>query len=212
MKLKALLLVVPMTAAIPVFAGASPAEASTSTAAVTYVYDGDTVKLANGEKVRLIGIDTPERGQCGYTQATNLMKRLVLGDRVTLTTGARDNRDRYGRLLRYVNRGVVDAGRRMLASGWARARYDSSDGYGWHPREADYHRVDANNPFPGCRTPAPTPPPSGNCHPSYPTVCLPLNHDVDCGEIPYRNFKVLEPDPYNLDGVGYRDDGIGCET
>ena len=27
---------------------------------VTYVYDGDTIKLANGEKVRYLGIDTPE--------------------------------------------------------------------------------------------------------------------------------------------------------
>jgi hypothetical protein len=49
-------------------------------------------------------------------------------------------------------------------------------------------------------TPPPTTPPS-NCAPSYPTVCIPPPPpDLDCGEIPYRNFTALPPDPHNLDG------------
>jgi hypothetical protein len=50
----------------------------------------------------------------------------------------------------------------------------------------------------------------GNCDPSYPTVCIPPPPpDLDCGDIPYHDFKVLPPDPHGFDGDG---DGIGCET
>ena len=59
--------------------------------------------------------------------------------------------------------------------------------------------------------PQPTsPPPSGNCDPSYPDVCIaPPPPDLDCGDIPYRRFRVLQPDPHGFD----RDkDGIGCES
>jgi len=49
-----------------------------------------------------------------------------------------------------------------------------------------------------------------NCDPSYPTVCIPPPPpDLDCKDIPYRNFVVLPPDPHHFDGDG---DGIGCET
>lgn len=47
------------------------------------------------------------------------------------------------------------------------------------------------------------------CHPSYPTLCLPGSPDLDCKDIPQRNFPVLPPDPHGFDGDK---DGIGCET
>ena len=51
-------------------------------------------------------------------------------------------------------------------------------------------------------------PPS--CDPSYPDVCIPVYPpDLDCGEISYKNFKVLQPDPHGFDGD---QDGIGCES
>jgi len=48
------------------------------------------------------------------------------------------------------------------------------------------------------------------CDPSYPTVCIPpWPPDLNCGEIQYANFMVLQPDPHGFD----RDkDGIGCES
>lgn len=55
------------------------------------------------------------------------------------------------------------------------------------------------------------------CDPSYPDVCIPPDSqggDLDCGDIPYRQFRVLPPDPYNfdVDGLGDGDgDGLGCE-
>jgi hypothetical protein len=49
------------------------------------------------------------------------------------------------------------------------------------------------------------------CDPHYPGVCIPpYPPDLDCGEIPYRNFRVLAPDPHGFDGND--NDGVGCET
>ena len=47
------------------------------------------------------------------------------------------------------------------------------------------------------------------CDPSYPTVCIPpYPPDLDCGQIAFKRFVVLRPDPHGFD----RDrDGIGCE-
>jgi micrococcal nuclease len=78
---------------------------------ITYVYDGDTFAVdMNGtpEKVRLIGIDTPETHkpdtplQCYGTEASNYAKQLETGKNVRLESDpTNSNRDRYGRLLRY---------------------------------------------------------------------------------------------------------------
>lgn len=59
-------------------------------------------------------------------------------------------------------------------------------------------------------TPGPTGSGDGACDPAYPTVCIPPPPpDLDCGDISYRDFKVLPPDPHHFDGDH---DGIGCET
>lgn len=51
--------------------------------------------------------------------------------------------------------------------------------------------------------------PMTGCDPSYPTVCIPPPPpDLDCSDIPYRNFTVVGLDPHGFDGDG---DGIGCE-
>ena len=51
----------------------------------------------------------------------------------------------------------------------------------------------------------------GNCSIAYPTVCIPpAPPDLDCGDIPYRRFTVLPPDPHRFDGTD--NDGIGCES
>lgn len=48
------------------------------------------------------------------------------------------------------------------------------------------------------------------CDPSYPTVCIPPPPpDLNCGDIVYRRFTVLQPDPHNFDTDF---DGVGCET
>ncbi|MCA9366497.1 thermonuclease family protein [Candidatus Kaiserbacteria bacterium] len=80
--------------------------ASVVTATVVRVIDGDTIMVTqNGqeERVRYIGIDTPELDgdECYAAEATNLNSSLVFGHEVTLERDVSD-RDQYGRLLRYV--------------------------------------------------------------------------------------------------------------
>lgn len=49
-----------------------------------------------------------------------------------------------------------------------------------------------------------------NCDSSYPDVCITTNSaKLTCLDIPYRNFKVLAPDPHEFDSDG---DSIGCES
>jgi micrococcal nuclease len=99
---------------------------------VTGVSDGDTIKVVvkgRTERVRLVGIDTPELGrdgaadQCHARAARSAMTRTVRDTRVHLvrdTTQA--NRDTYGRLLRYVYtaKGGRDVGRTLIAAGHGR--------------------------------------------------------------------------------------------
>jgi len=121
----------------------SSAKTTSKTVQVVEVIDGDTVVIGTGQHVRLIGIDTPERGVCGYDEASEELRRLVEGRRVRLgNPESVQDEDRYGRLLRYVDRNGTDAGLGQLEHGLAVARYDSRDGYDPHPRERTYRRAD----------------------------------------------------------------------
>jgi len=134
-------------------AGETKAKAAAALWTVTKVVDGDTIwasRAGDSRKIRFIGIDTPETGQCGFTEARNALRAIIGGQRVTLTAGARDDVDRYGRLLRYVDVNGVDAGLRLVKQGYAVARYDSRDGYGSHTREGAYVRADAASPKAAC--------------------------------------------------------------
>lgn len=123
------------------------AEATTTPAiTVTKFVDGDTITLSTGETVRFIGIDTPERGVCGYKEATAALKKIVGGKPVVLAGGARTDKDRHGRILRYVSVDGKDVGLQMIRTGWAIARYDSRDSYGRHPLQTEYIRADAQTP------------------------------------------------------------------
>lgn len=53
------------------------------------------------------------------------------------------------------------------------------------------------------------PEPPSDCHPSYPTLCLPGSPDLDCGDISARRFPVTGSDPHGFDGDF---DGVGCES
>ena len=119
---------------------ATPAAAPVTFVAVT---DGDTIQTSAGA-VRIIGIDTPEAGECGHDEASMAIgKILANGDPITLGLPAGQNdADQYGRLIRYVDTtSGVDLGLMQLQAGNAVARYDSTDGYPWHPREAAYHEA-----------------------------------------------------------------------
>ena len=90
----------------------APSGAGGDIGRVVKVVDGDTIHVQVGgarEKVRYIGVDTPETKdprrpvQCFGERASQFNERLVAGERVRLHRDV-EERDRYGRLLAYVVR------------------------------------------------------------------------------------------------------------
>ena len=212
-------------------AGAAPSGPSAAAGAfayrgtVTHIVDGDTldVRLTSGktERVRLIGVDTPERGACFTAQATARTRWLALSKAVALRGDpTQGTRDRYGRLLAYVwIPGGKDLGYQLLAGGYAKVYVHRTA----FERLPAYRRAEAaaKSPATGrwkaCAAPAPAaapippqPPAASNCHPSY-SPCLPVVGDLDCADIRALGVapvRVLGSDPYRLDGDN---DGWGCE-
>ena len=90
---------------------------------VSKVVDGDTITMSNGEKVRLIQIDTPELAskECYGIQAKSELSKLLnqAGD-VSLTSDPNlDEVDKYGRLLRYVFIGKANLNLKLIEIGAA---------------------------------------------------------------------------------------------
>ena len=112
---------------------------------VIRVIDGDTVVIAGDERVRLIGIDTPENGQCGFDEAKQALEKLLISGSATFYSGTTSDKDKYDRLLRYIEVEEIDVGLNLISNGFAIARYDSRDGYGPHDRESEYIDADENS-------------------------------------------------------------------
>lgn len=203
-----------------------PQNTEHSTARVVEVVDGDTIKVdINGQiyPLRYIGIDCPESKDPNKPveqfsqEATNKNIELVMGKDVLLIKDVSDV-DRFDRLLRYVLVGDQFINYELVKQGYAYAstyppdvacsvyfadtqNYASTNLLGlWlQPTEA-----------PTSIAPVATQQQTGNCDPSYPDVCIPSPPpDLDCGDITFRGFKVLPPDPHNFDG---NKDGVGCES
>lgn len=203
------------------------------------VIDGDTIEVAGGARVRLLQIDTPEPGsaECYSRAATRDLRRLLpAGSALVLERDPRlDDRDAYGRLLRYVwHRGVnlnlrlVQDGSatvwlyhgergkysdRLLSAGRAaraakRGLWGACRAAVWNPYGPATTGAGSSSPSSSSTTPRPIA--GSRCDPSYPDVCIPPPPpDLDCADVPYRDFRVLPPDPHRFDGGG---DGRGCES
>jgi endonuclease YncB( thermonuclease family) len=66
---------------------------------VNRVIDGDTIELAVGVRVRLYGVDTPERGQPGFAKATEFTKDFITHNRIKIE---KMGTDKYGRVVAIV--------------------------------------------------------------------------------------------------------------
>lgn len=181
-------------------------------ALVNEVIDGDTIEVVlNGQtlRVRYIGIDTPERDEYFYHQATLANQSFVAGKTVMLFKDVSDT-DRYGRLLRYVFVDTIFVNYELVRQGYALASTYPPD-VACAEAFAEAQRL-ARSEQAGFWSPLNLTGQfenTSNCHPSYPTVCIAASPpDLDCKDVPHRNFIVLGEDPHRFDGDN---DGIGCE-
>lgn len=144
---------------------------------VTEVVDGDTIEVdidGDAEQVRLIGIDAPElvhpdrSPECYAQEASGRAEELIEGEEVVLLPDyTQDDRDKYGRLLRYVflgdgthiNLQLLEEGMAYEYTHQAPYRYldefvaaeeearDNGDGL-WHPDTCDGQREVETGPSP----------------------------------------------------------------
>ncbi|MCA9372703.1 thermonuclease family protein [Candidatus Woesebacteria bacterium] len=158
---------------------------------VTKVRDGDTIEVDyNGktEAVRLVGIDTPETVdprkpvQCFGVEASNKLKLLLSDTSVSLEVDeTQSDRDKYGRLLRFVFLDGEDVGLTMLKEGFAQESLFSSvphkyrDAYLAAQQNAKDNNRGLWSPT-ACPTPSSTPTstPRPTVAPRPPSTSLPL--------------------------------------
>lgn len=93
------------------------------TRAVKRVIDGDTIVVEPDERIRYVGIDTPETGEPFSEEAMEFQKKVVLGSRVRIATCEQEPRDDYGRTLAFVLKGNLDVGEQLLRQGLARTLF-----------------------------------------------------------------------------------------
>lgn len=191
-------------------------------AEVIHVVDGDTIRVSmDGQDLplRYIGIDAPEnteKVEAFGEQAFERNQQLLQGKSVFLIKDVSEM-DRYQRLLRYIFAGEEFINLILVKEGYARAiRYPPDTACNALFQQA---QIVAQSNHLGIRGIAKTSSTSNQasvqatptqCDPAYPTVCIPPPPpDLDCGDITYRGFKVLPPDPHHFDGDK---NGIGCEN
>lgn len=89
-----------------------------------YAIDGDTVQIG-GERVRLVQIDTPEIGTCYAEQARRFTQRFIEKEgEVKLVKDTRlDNRDTYGRALRYLIKAGRNLNLELVRKGYAKPMF-----------------------------------------------------------------------------------------
>ncbi|MCH9688767.1 MAG: thermonuclease family protein [Deltaproteobacteria bacterium] len=96
-------------------------ECGPTEAVVVRVYDGDTIELDSGERVRYLLVDTPELTgdpECYATEATQFNRTLVEGKTVQLSYDAQCT-DRYDRLLAYISINGASVNERLISQGYA---------------------------------------------------------------------------------------------
>ncbi len=115
---------------------------------VVRAVDGDTllVTMSSGkeERVRIIGIDAPEsvdpnrKDECYGDEASSRMHELVDGKDVQLIPEEKDDRDTYGRLLRFISLEGKDIGAEMISEGYA----ENYCSHFPHPRCDEYDQLE----------------------------------------------------------------------
>ncbi|MEP7292445.1 MAG: thermonuclease family protein [Chloroflexota bacterium] len=129
---------------------APPSGIEGETAQVTRIIDGDTIDVRINEvgyRVRYIGMNTPERDEACYEEATDANAALVSGQTVTLVKDVSET-DQFGRLLRYVYVANTFVNQALVRDGWAEnAEYPPDSAHASEFRNLEREAAAANR---GC--------------------------------------------------------------
>jgi len=203
---------------------------------ITKVYDGDTITLSTGERVRFLQIDTPELSpaECFGNEARNaLVSLLNAPGQLTLKTDPKlDKVDRYGRILRYVFIGKTNINLKLVEIGAAAPYFYKGDKGQYSTqilKAAQNAKAKSLGLWKACPGTQLTPNSAVTtlgavnapiaaatsvgvkCDPNY-AGCIPVfPPDVDCADIKRLGLapvKVIGTDVHKLDRDG---DGIGCD-
>ena len=85
--------------------------------------DGDTINVVGVGRIRLVGVNTPERAEPGYQEAKDFVKLYCLGKTVYLDVDDKENYDKYGRTLAVVYVGNKNLNALLLQKGYAEIMY-----------------------------------------------------------------------------------------
>ncbi|HLD24308.1 MAG TPA: thermonuclease family protein [Patescibacteria group bacterium] len=123
---------------------------------VVSVHDGDTFTLANGDRIKLIGVDAPELDNCMGKEAQEYLRSMVLHKRIFISE---DKCDTYGRRMGLVWLGPGSVNHQVIMNGYARPDYtpnsisDSLKSAYAHAKQAE---LGIHSPT--CKKISPTPP------------------------------------------------------
>ena len=201
---------------------------------VTRIHDGDTLTISTGEKVRLLQIDTPELSptECYGVEAHKALIHIIGKSAITLESDpVSDNKDQFGRILRYVKVGKINVNLKLVEIGAAtpyffkgeKGKYSSQLLKAAQSAQAKKIGLWKTcpraklEPLKSAKTGAAVTaipialPKNSKCDPNY-QGCIPVYPpDIDCTDIKRLGLapiRVIGKDVHKFDSDG---DGIGCD-
>ena len=201
---------------------------------VVRIHDGDTLTISSGEKVRFLQIDTPEisPAECYGAEAHKALVDIIGKSSITLESDSvSDDKDKFGRILRYVKVGKVNINLKLVEIGAATPYFYKGEKGKYSAQllkaaqNAKAKKIGLWNSCPTAKLEplkAATTGAAGSalnatinsdakCDPNYQGCLPPYPPDLDCSDIKKMGLgpiRVIGVDVHKLDGDG---DGIGCD-
>jgi len=179
------------------------------TGTVTKIVDGDTIHV-DGQSIRFALASAPELSGYRGVESRNFIQTICpVGSDVIVDEDDEQTGESYGRIIGVIYCNGMNLNEELLDAdlGYVEDRFCDSSEFAsdsWAQKHGCLNILNSDiavQEFQSIK---------GQCDPLYPDVCITSSPpDLDCDEIEYRNFRVLQPDPHRFDGDK---DGIGCET
>lgn len=212
------------------------ASSSAAGVQVIRIHDGDTLTISTGEKVRFLQIDTPEisPAECYGAEAHKALVSIIGKSPVTLESDSvSDDKDQFGRILRYVKVGKVNVNLKLVEIGAATPYFYKGEKGKYSAQllkaaqNAKAKKIGLWKMCPNTKLEPLKPATTGSgvagpvtttkattnamCDPNYLGCIPPYPPDLDCTDIKRMGLapiRVIGVDVHKFDGDG---DGIGCD-